>query len=68
MVNMVTGMAVLTTAEGKRITYTYSQVDDNGTITKSNEKKSFVVMDQETVSIIEQLKEKVDLHLQATLA
>lgn len=67
MNNLVTGIAALTTAEGKRIAYTYSQIDDNGTIIKSNEKKSFVVMEQETLDIIAQLKVKVEAHLQATL-
>lgn len=65
--NKMTGIAVLTTAEGTRITYTFSEIDGNGTIVKSNEKKSFVVMDSETETVIEQLKEKVNSHLQSTL-
>lgn len=65
--NKITGIAVLTTAEGERITYTYSEIDSNGTIVKSNEKKSFVVMDTDTQEIVDQLKEKVNANLQATL-
>lgn len=61
---IITGMAVLTTAEGNRISYTYSEVDEvSGTIIQSNVKKSFVVLDVETEAIISSLKEKVDTHL-----
>ena len=64
--NKVTGIAILTTAEGQRITYTYSEIDETGTITKSNVKKSFVVVDAETQTIVDNLKAKVDTNLQAS--
>lgn len=60
----ITGIAILTTAEGERITYTFSEIDENGNIIKSNEKRSFVVMDTETETILTQLKEKVNINLQ----
>lgn len=59
----LTGIAIITTAEGKRITYSYSEIDDNGTIVKSNVKRSFVAMDEELKSIIEQLEAKVSNHM-----
>lgn len=62
---MLTGVAIVTTAEGKRITYSYSEVDDNGTIVKSNAKRSFVAVDQEMKDIIEQLENKVSNHMNA---
>lgn len=60
---MLTGVAIVTTAEGKRITYSYSEVDENGTILKSNAKRSFVAVDPELKNIIEQLESKVSEHM-----
>jgi len=62
---MLTGTAIVTTAEGKRLTYSYSEVDENGTIVKSNAKRSFVAVDPELKSIIEQLESKVSNHMNA---
>lgn len=59
----LTGIAIITTAEGKRITYSYSEIDDNGTIAKSNAKRSFIAVDQELKDIIEQLENKVSDHM-----
>ncbi|WP_326513759.1 hypothetical protein [Clostridium intestinale] len=60
---MLTGVAIITTAEGKRLTYSYSEVDDNGTIVKSNAKRSFVAVDPELKAIIEELENKVSEHM-----
>lgn len=60
---MLTGLAIVTTAEGKRITYSYSEVDENGTIVKSNAKRSFVAVDSEIKAIIERLENKVSEHM-----
>ena len=60
---MLTGVAIITTAEGKRITYSFSEIDENGTITKSNVKRSFVAVDPELRDIIEQLESKVSEHM-----
>lgn len=63
----LTGVAIITTAEGKRLTYSYSEVDDNGTIVKSNVKRSFVAVDEELKDIIEQLETKVSAHMNSNL-
>ena len=63
MKGIITGIAVLTTAEGKRITYSYSKIDKNGAIVESNIKKSFILMEQDTINLVEQLEEKVKEHL-----
>jgi len=62
---MLTGTAIVTTAEGKRVTYSYSEVDENGTIVKSNVKRSFVAVDPELKNVIEQLETKVSEHMNA---
>ncbi|QLY78032.1 hypothetical protein [Clostridium intestinale] len=60
---MLTGTAIVTTAEGKRITYSFSEIDEDGTIVKSNVKRSFVAVDQELKDSIEQLENKVSNHM-----
>ncbi|ERK31745.1 hypothetical protein [Clostridium intestinale] len=60
---MLTGVAIVTTAEGKRITYSFSEIDENGRIVKSNVKRSFVAVDQEMKDIIDQLEAKVSNHM-----
>lgn len=59
----LTGVAIVTTAEGKRLTYSFSEIDENGTILKSNVKRSFVAVDTELKNIIDQLESKVSEHM-----
>lgn len=56
---ILTGFAVIKDSVGHRVTYTYSNVDEQGTITSSNNKESFVVMDVEVKNLIEQLEAKI---------
>ena len=56
---MLTGFAVMKDAMGHRITYTYSEVDEQGTITSSNKKESFVVLDEEVKNLVQQLEDKI---------
>ena len=36
----LSGVAVVTTAEGERVSYTYMELDDNGNITSQNNRSS----------------------------
>lgn len=56
---ILTGFAVIKDSVGHRITYTYSNVDQEGNITSSNNKESFVVMDKEVKNLIGQLETKI---------
>lgn len=56
---ILTGFAVIKDSVGHRVTYTYSNVDEQGTITSSNNKESFVVMDLEVKNLVEQLENKI---------
>lgn len=53
----VTSMTVLTTAEGKRISVTFSEIDDNGNIIKENERVNKVVVNRNALSCIADLEE-----------
>lgn len=50
-------MTVLTTAEGKRLSITFSEIDDNGNIIKENERVNKVVVNPNTLECIAGLEE-----------
>lgn len=56
---ILTGFAVVKDSVGNRITYTTSEVDENGTIVSSNNKESFIVLDKDTNNLILQLENKI---------
>lgn len=56
---ILTGFAIIKDSVGNRITYTTSEVDETGTIVSSNNKKSFIVLDDEVNNIIASLEEKI---------
>ncbi len=53
------GIAVVNDSIGKRLAYTYSEVDEQGQIVKSNIKESFVILDEETSDLVSKLEAKV---------
>lgn len=53
----VTSMTTLTTAEGKRISITFSEIDDNGNIIKENERVNKIVVNQNALEYIAGLEE-----------
>lgn len=50
-------MTTLTTAEGKRISITFSEIDDNGNIIKENERVNKIVVNQNALEYIAGLEE-----------
>lgn len=67
MSTKITCISILRVNDIERLTYTYSVLDESGIVIQSNCKKSYNVEDAETLTIIEQLKLKVNTNLQATL-
>jgi hypothetical protein len=60
MENLLTQIAVVNDTTGKkRVAFSYDVVDANGDTAKSNQRKSFLVMDPELQSLLEQLEVKV---------
>lgn len=45
MTKTVTSVTLHTTAEGQRLSYTYSELDDSGRLINSNKRESIVVLD-----------------------
>jgi len=59
----LSGVAVVTTAEGERVSYTYMELDDSGNITSQNNRGSFVALDAEVLAAIATLKNAVNARL-----
>lgn len=53
----VTSMTVLTTAEGKRLSITFSEINDKGEIVRENNRKNVILIDSNLLSIVEELEE-----------
>ncbi|WP_160684669.1 hypothetical protein [Clostridium sp. C2-6-12] len=58
--NLLTQIAIVNDTTGKkRIAFSYDVVDETGETAKSNQRKSFLVMDSETQELVDKLEEKV---------
>lgn len=53
----VTSITILTTAEGKRLSLTFSEIDDNGNIVKENERVNKVVVNRNALDCITELED-----------
>lgn len=59
----LTSVAVVTTAEGERISYAYTELDSDGNITSQNNRASFVALDDDLLTAIATLKNAVNARL-----
>ena len=59
----LSGVAVVTTAEGERVSYTYMELDGDGNITSQNNRGPFVALDEEVLAAIATLKNAVNARL-----
>lgn len=58
--NLLTQIAIVNDNTGKkRIAYSYDAVDEKGDTAKSNQRNSFLVMDEETQDLVNRLEVKV---------
>ena len=55
----LTSVAVVTTAEGERVSYAYTELDSDGNITSQNNRASFVALDEDLLAAIKTLKDAV---------
>lgn len=49
----ITSFTAHITGEGQRISYTYSEIDDDGNVTSQNNRGNFIVSDTEVQSAID---------------
>lgn len=56
---ILTSVTILTTAEGKKVSYTFSELDAQGSIIKANVRESFIVFDETLLATIADLENKI---------
>ncbi|GAA0762388.1 hypothetical protein [Clostridium sartagoforme] len=54
-IKKITSFTAHTTAEGERLSYTYSEIDENGTLVKSNERATCIVLDSDILDSISKI-------------
>lgn len=59
----LSAVAIVTTAEGERVSYTYTELDSDGNITSQNNRASFVALDEGLLVAIKTLKDTVNARL-----
>ena len=59
----LTSVAVVTTAEGERVSYAYTELDSDGNITSQNNRASFVALDDDLLAAIATIKNAVNERL-----
>lgn len=57
MIKKVTSTTILTTGEGKRISVTYSEIDDKGNLTSENNRVNRIIVDDEILEMVGKLEE-----------
>ena len=56
MNNKVTNFTYQIVPEGTRLSYTYSEINENGDIVSSNNKRSFIINDEEILESLTKVK------------
>ena len=59
----LSAVAIVTTAEGERVRYTYAELDSDGNINSQNNRASFVALDDDLLTAIATLKNAVNARL-----
>lgn len=57
---ILTGFAVINRAEGKRVAYTHSVIDQEGNIKEDNVKNSFIALDEGLLTTIKELETYIE--------
>lgn len=61
----VTGISFVRTSEGLRVAYAYSEIDENGNVTASNERGSYINLDDATEAFFTALEASVLRRIQS---
>ena len=59
----LSAVAIVTTAEGERVSYIYAELDSDGNIASQNNRASFVALDDDLLTAIATLKNAVNARL-----
>ena len=56
MIKKITSTTILTTGEGKRISITYSEIDETGNLVSENNRLNRIIVDDEILEMVEKLE------------
>lgn len=56
---ILTGFAIINDTAGKRVSYTFSEVDSTGKFIRQNVKENFIILDEETNDLVLQVERKI---------
>lgn len=59
MLRVLTSFTKFTTAEGQRISYTWSEIEDDGSVISQNNKANFVATDPELLLALATVDERI---------
>lgn len=59
----LTGIAIVPSAEGKRIAYTYSELDESGKVTSTGNKGNFIALTSEELAAVTTLENAARAHM-----
>lgn len=60
---ILTSISIISSPAGKKISYTYSEVDESGNITKGNVRESFIALETDLLTDINNLEKKINERL-----
>lgn len=60
----VTGISFVRTAEGLRVAYSYSDIDDSGNVTASNQRGSYINVDDSAESFVAGLEKTISARIE----
>lgn len=61
--NKITGISIITTGEGQRITCNYSTLDDAGNITGTNNRANYIALKPEVLAAVNTILTDAETHL-----
>lgn len=59
----LTGFSVVTTGEGKRVTCSYSVLDEHGNVTSQNNRANYIALDEDVLAAVAALEADALAHI-----
>lgn len=56
---VLTSISIIVTPEGKKLSYTYSEIDAGGVVTRANVRESYIATETQLLNMISNLESKI---------
>lgn len=60
---ILTSVSIISSPAGKKISYTYSEVDESGNVVKGNVRESFIALESDLIADINSIEGKINTRL-----